>query len=107
MSDKTFWGAIGGIIVVWVALFFVLVQPKMSEYDEISGKLQRRVSAMKKFAGADVNELPTPGLLEKKQRYTNTWENNVEAALEVLERHIHGAGEMMYRNFRAMAENNG
>lgn len=32
-------------------------------------------------------------------------DNDVERALEVLDRHIHGAGDMMYRNFRAMSGN--
>ncbi len=31
--------------------------------------------------------------------------HDVDASLEALNRHIHGAGDMMYRNFRAMSEN--
>lgn len=83
MSDKVFWGIVGGILVAELACFFFLVWPKMGEYDKESNRLANRVKAMESLAKKDVQELPTEKRLEAYQRHNEQVKSNRDATQAV------------------------
>jgi hypothetical protein len=88
MSDKVYYSVLGVIAVALIGAFVGLVMPTMSEYSEISQKLESRVRSLGQFAGNPPEKLPSETLVEKKQRYQTRWQESVAKA-----RGIHEARE--------------
>ena len=79
MSDKVFWGAVGGVVVlVLAALFFLVIGPS-GEYGKQSAALKSRVKSLKKFAQMDVEELPTDALIEAHEKRLDQMKERVQA----------------------------
>ena len=82
MSEKTFWGAVGGIVVVVLVCFYFLVWDNYSQYQEKSQELSRKVKNMEKLSNRPVEELPTKELRDAHVERAEKWQSNVEAANE-------------------------
>ncbi|MDE0959712.1 MAG: hypothetical protein OSB09_02940 [Planctomycetota bacterium] len=80
MNDKLFWSLLGVILVGWIALFFLLVLPKMNEYDSVTSKLKRSKTAIEKYAKMSASELPTSDLVAAKETFLTNWGKQISKA---------------------------
>lgn len=82
MSDKVFWSILGAEVVVWIVLFVLLVMPKMSEYDSVTGKLRKQQSSLREYSKKVDRDLPTKDLLEAEEKFNASWSKQLDRAEE-------------------------
>ena len=81
MTDKTFWSILGGILVGWLALFFLLiVSGSMSKYAETAKELENTIGKMERFAKNSPEKLPTSKLLQVREQELESQRKVVENA---------------------------
>ncbi len=85
MSEKVFWGSLGGILLGWIVLFFLVVWGQIDQYGKVSAQLAKNVSAMKKHSKRTPEELPTDLILNKLTRFNESWKKNVDNAVDFFE----------------------
>ncbi len=86
MSDKTFWSIVGGLLLGWVVLFYVLVlSGGMKEYKDKSAELTSKVKAMKKYSGMPAEALPTEKLLGRETAFIEGYEASLQDAQRFFE----------------------
>jgi hypothetical protein len=78
MKNKVFGSILGGLFALWVAVFLLVVYPKIQEYGAVKKSLGNRVKSMEKYAKATPEELPTQSLLQKKDQYYGEMERGVD-----------------------------
>lgn len=80
MKNQTFWGIVGGIVLLWLILMGVVVFPKWNTYGEKQGKVAAAAKKLKKFSAMPADEIPTDDLLDRKKRQIENFRTNNQAA---------------------------
>lgn len=80
MKDKVFWSILGAILVGWILLFFLFVWPKMQSYNEVTGQLKSKKTAIQRYAKMSADDLPTEDLVEAQEKYLANWKKQIDRA---------------------------
>ncbi len=86
MTDKVFWGTLGGILVSCLAVFIFAVIPKINEYSTLAEDLESTTRKMRKYANLPASQLPTEKLAIATQKYYELWNDNYEDAVKIYQK---------------------